>query len=279
MSAKRTLLRALWLFLLLVSGIYLVIVVKIYASQSRMIYQPTREIEQTPADVGLTYEEVAFAAADGTNLTGWFLPAENARAVVLWFHGNGGNISHRLETMALFHRLGLSAFIFDYRGYGRSEGTPDEEGTYQDADAAWAYLTEQRGVRPDEIVLFGRSMGGVFAARLAEANEAAGLIVESSFTSVPDMGAEMYPWLPVRLLSRFQYPTADYIAGARCAVLVMHSPDDEMIPYAHGRRLFESAPEPKTFFELSGGHDGGYALSEPAYSQAIDAFLREHAGR
>ena len=279
MPGRRTLLRTLVFVLLLISGIYLVIIVMACVSQTRMMYQPTREIERTPADAGMTFEDITFTAADGTQLTGWFVPAENPRAVVLWFHGNGGNIGHRIETLGIFNRLGVSAFIFDYRGYGRSEGAPNEAGTYLDADAAWGYLTEQRGIAPEQIVLFGRSMGGVFAARQAAAGEVAGVIVESSFTSVPDLGADMYPLLPTRWLSRFKYPTADHIAGVRCPVLILHSPDDEIIPFAHGRRLFELAPEPKTFFELSAGHNDGYALSGPAYSRAIDAFLRQHVDR
>jgi len=279
MSVGRSIGRTLLFVLLLVTGVYLVIVVMACMSQSRMMYQPTREIEQTPSDAGMQFEEVTFTAADGTQLHGWFVPVEDPRAVVLWFHGNGGNIGHRIETLGIFHQLGVSAFIFDYRGYGQSEGTPDEKGTYLDADAAWAYLTEQRGVRADQIVLFGRSLGGVFAARRAEASDVAGVIVESAFTSVPDLGADMYPLLPTRWLSRFRYPTGDHLAGARCPVLVMHSPDDEIIPYKHGRRLFELAPGPKMFVEMTGGHNDGFALSGQAYSQAIDEFLRDLIGR
>ena len=258
----------------IVTGVYVVTALLLWLFQARMIYQPTREIESTPDAAGLPYEDVTFTAADGVKLTGWFVPAARPRGVVLFFHGNGGNISHRIDTLAILRGLDLSTFIIDYRGYGRSEGRPSEKGTYLDAEAAWDYLVNTRGIEPGRIVLFGRSLGGVFATYLAKDRSPAAVIVESGLSSVHDLASELFPMMPIRLLSRFKYPTIEYLPQAGCPVLLMHSPDDEMIPYRHGQRLFAAAAEPKEFLELTGGHNEGYLLSGRTYTEGLDAFLR-----
>jgi fermentation-respiration switch protein FrsA (DUF1100 family) len=173
--------------------------------------------------------------------------------VVLFCHGNAGNVSHRLDTLQFFRSLGLGTLIFDYRGYGRSDGSPSEKGTYRDAEAAWRHLVEQRQIPPERIVILGRSLGGAVAARLAADQRPGALVVESAFTSVPDLAARMFPVYPVHLLARIRYNTLKWIRRVHCPVLVVHSRDDEMIPFRHGRRLFEAAPEPKEFLELRGG--------------------------
>ena len=173
---------------------YLALVVFLYLTQSGMLYladMPSRKVEATPANIGLAFEPLSIATADGETLDAWFIPAEEPRGTLLFFHGNAGNISHRLDSIALFHRLGLNVLIFDYRGYGRSTGSPSESGLYKDAEAVWQYLTEERRMLADNIVLFGRSLGGAVAVWLADRVKPAGLIVESSFTSVPDLGAPL----------------------------------------------------------------------------------------
>jgi fermentation-respiration switch protein FrsA (DUF1100 family) len=270
-------LKLLSILLSILLGFYLLFLGLVYAMQGRLLYLPNlpgRELDATPADVGLAYEDVQLTADDGVKLHGWFVPAaENARGTLLFFHGNAGNISHRLESILQFHRLGLDVLIVDYRGYGRSEGSPSERGTYRDAEAAWQYLTEERGVAPSRIVVFGRSVGGAVGAWLAANREAGALIVESSFSSLPALAAELYWFLPVRWLSRFRYPTADYVAAADCPVLVIHSREDDIVPFHHGRAIYESAGEPRHFLELSGPHNGAHVLSEERYLEGLREFL------
>ncbi|MBW2650181.1 MAG: alpha/beta hydrolase [Deltaproteobacteria bacterium] len=257
---------------------YIGFMVLIFLLQPRFIYFPEREFYETPDKAGLSYETVSFKAADGVNLSGWFIPAGKPRGVVLFCHGNAGNISHRLDSILVFHHLGLSTFIFDYRGYGASEGKPTEAGTYLDAEAAWRYLTEERDLPPTGIILFGRSLGGAIAARIAQDHKPEALIVESTFTSVPDIAADIYPFLPVRLLSRFDYNAGEYIGRVACPVLVIHSTGDDIIPFAHGRRLFEAAKEPKQFLEIAGTHNDGFVTSAKSYKEGLDAFISKHLG-
>ncbi|NJN46154.1 MAG: alpha/beta hydrolase [Candidatus Competibacteraceae bacterium] len=239
---------------------------------------PGRELVATPAAAGLAYQDVTLITADHLRLHGWFVPAAQAGRTVLFFHGNAGNISHRLESLQIFHRLGLATLIIDYRGYGRSEGSPAEAGLYQDAEAAWHYLTEHRGIPAQEIVVFGRSLGGAVAAWLAAHHAVGALIVESSFTSVPDRAAELYPWLPVRLLSRMNYDTRTNLQQVTCPVLIIHSPDDEIIPFQHGKRLLEAASEPKQWLVISGDHNSGFLHSGKHYENGIRDFLHSLSG-
>jgi fermentation-respiration switch protein FrsA (DUF1100 family) len=165
--------------------------------------------------------------------------------------------------------------IFDYQGYGRSPGKPGEKGTYSDADAAWNYLTESRNIDPKRIVVFGRSLGGAVASNLAYERPVGGLIVESSFTSVQDLASEIYWFLPVRLLSRFNYNTLEKIKDIKCPKMIIHSRSDEMISFNHGRRIFDAAGEPKEFFELSGSHNVGFLNNPDIYKSKIDSFLAQ----
>ncbi|HPC94499.1 MAG TPA: alpha/beta hydrolase [Sedimentisphaerales bacterium] len=237
-------------------------------TQSRLLYRPVRDIAFTPEDMGLDFEDVMFRTQDGLALNGWYVAADGAPFTILFCHGNAGNIMHRLDTLSLFHHLGLSCFVFDYRGYGRSEGRPTEVGTYRDAHAAYEWLTRTKGIPAKQIVLFGRSLGGSIAAYLASRVDARAVVVESAFTSYPDMGARIYPYMPVRLFARFRYNTAAHLAGARCPVLVMHSREDRLVPFQFGRRLFEAAPEPKRFVEIKGDHNDGYLTSGDLYKEA-----------
>jgi len=255
---------------------YAVLAAALFLYQPRLLYFPdipTREIEASPADIGLDFEPLTLTTRDDEQLDAWFIPAAQARGVLLFCHGNAGNISHRLDSIRLFHELGLSVLIFDYRGYGRSSGRPAEKGTYRDADAAWDYLVEQRGIAPGQIILFGRSLGAAIAADLATRQGAAAVILESAFTSVPDVAARFYPWLPVRWLSRYQYDTGKKLANIHVPVLIVHSRDDEIIRYANGERLFEAANEPKQFLQLRGGHNDAFMVSGKDYIQGLDSFL------
>jgi fermentation-respiration switch protein FrsA (DUF1100 family) len=268
----------IWLVIFVPIGLYIGLLVVLTAFQSRLIYFPQRDIIATPDEIGLSYEDVYFEAPDGVKLSGWFIPAEDSRGVILYCHGNGGNISHHLEFIRIYHRLGLSTFVFDYRGFGRSEGKPTEQGTYLDAEGAWRYLVEDRNIPPTEIIIFGRSLGGPIAARLGRDYKPKALIIESAFTSVRDIAADLYPYLPVRFMSRFDYNTMDYLRGVRSPVLIVHSRDDEIVPFKHGRRLFEAAGEPKEFLEITGSHNEGFMTSGRFYEEGLNFFVSKHVG-
>ncbi|MBD3170730.1 MAG: alpha/beta fold hydrolase [candidate division Zixibacteria bacterium] len=241
--------------------------------QNKLVYVPHREIEATPHEAGLEYEEVVLETEDNVKLSAWWVPSDSARGTLLFCHGNAGNISHRLETLLIFHNLKLNTFIFDYRGYGKSGGKPSERGTLLDAEAALRHVMEKRGVKLDEMVIFGRSLGGAIASYLAVKHKPKALIVESAFTSIQDIGSDYYPILPVRFVSRFNYPTLKHIRSIECPALVVHSPEDEIVGYKHGRRLYENAPEPKEFLEITGGHNDGFMISGERYIRGLDEFL------
>ncbi len=250
----------------------------LYFRQSRLVYYPVSDISATPADIGLSYDDIVFQAEDGVRLTGWYIPSVKPGGVLLFCHGNGGNISDRLDTIEIVHRLGLNMFIFDYRGYGKSAGKPDEKGTYLDAEAAWRWIVNEKGVSPDDFIIMGRSLGGAIAAWLAVKHPPKACIIESAFTSARDMGAEMYPWLPVRFISRFRYATIDYLKELACPVLIVHSPDDDIIPYHHGKRLFEAAHAPKEFLETAGAHNDGFLVAEKRYTDGLGGFISLYTG-
>lgn len=260
-------------FLIAGTVIYLLIAVFLFFSQNSMLYHPRQGLRETPASIGLAFETVEFETTDNVKLVGWYVNAINARGVVLFCHGNAGNMSGRLGSVSRFVSLDLDVFIFDYRGYGNSAGEPHEEGIYRDVDAAWRYLTEVRGVEPDSIVVFGRSLGGAVAAWLAQTRPTGGVILESTFTSVPDMGAERYPFLPVRLLALSDYNTVEAIRQVHRPILVIHSRSDELIPFSHGERLFENANEPKYFLEIHGSHNYGFVASGEVYQNGLQEFL------
>jgi len=262
-------------FFLFLAASYGLVLVTVYLMQGRMLYlssAPGRTLTMTPADARMDYEDVSIETADGVTLHGWFIPGRSPR-VLLFFHGNAGNISHRLDSIRQFRNLELSVFIIDYRGYGKSGGRTTESGLYRDADAAWRYLTETRGVHPNNVVIFGRSLGASVAARLATQQDPLALIVESSFTSVPDIAQELYPWLPARWLSRLSHATHDYVQEVHCPVLVIHSRDDEIIPYHHGQAIFAAAPEPRTLLTLRGSHNDAFLWDESSYIEGLWAFL------
>lgn len=256
---------------------YAALTLLLYTWQEQMVFLPMGAVTATPAQHGLAYEDVTLHTEDGLDLHAWYVPAAVPDApVVLFFHGNAGNISHRLDTLSLLHGLGLSTLIFDYRGYGNSSGRPSEEGLYLDAQAAWRYLVEVRGVPPARIVLHGRSLGAAVAAWLATRERPAALILESAFLSVPEFGAHLYPWLPVRRLARIHFPAHEHVVALRVPVLVVHSPEDEIVPFAHGQTLYGSAPEPRAFLEIHGSHNGGFLQSGALYRDGLRAFLETH---
>jgi len=257
-----------------------------FAFQDRLLFQPSGRLLATPDDAGMGYETVHLNTEDGETLHGWWIPApgvsretspgEGATHTLLFFHGNAGNISGRLESVQQFHRLGLNVLIVDYRGYGQSTGTPSEEGIYRDAAACWEHLTDDRSIAPSDVVIFGRSMGGGPATWLASRHTPGAVILESVFTSVPDVGAHHYPFLPVRALATNQFDNEARVAESEAPKLFIHSREDRVVPFNLGRRVYEAAAEPKQFLEIEGGHNDGFLVSEEVYLETIKGFSEEH---
>lgn len=264
-----------------VAGGYLAVVLGTYLLQDRLVYHPDRVMVATPQDWGLAYQDLSFAV-EGESLHGWWLPPSSpSRPVILFFHGNACNISGVREHLLLFRRLDLGVMLFDYRGYGKSGGEfPNEARVYADAAGAWNHLTGPLGVDPQRVMLYGHSLGGGVATWLAERHPPRALILEGTFTSVPDAGAEVYPFLPVRLLARNHFPNQARLASTlRVPVMVIHSRTDAVIRFHHGERLFAAAAEPKVFLPLEQGeHDSAFSTSGPVGEQALKAFVAQTMG-
>jgi len=246
----------------------------LYFMQPTFLYGPMQEVFYTPEELELDFEKVTFKSDDGLLLSGWYIPAENSELTVLFCHGNGGNIMHRLDSINILYNLGLNCFIFDYRGYGNSEGKPSEEGTYLDVRAAYKWLTKEKEISPDDIIVFGRSLGGSIAAQLASKVKVGALIIESAFTSYVDIGKKFYPYMPVRWFARFSYRTVDYVKDVHCPVMIIHSRNDETIPFEFGLELYEAANEPKEFVEIFGSHNDGFLVSSEIYKNAWTKWLK-----
>lgn len=238
------------------------------------IFFPEKTITTTPSDFAIDFEDVYFMTADGVRLHGWFIPGEN-NITWIWFHGNAGNISHRLENLSLIREyLGVNIFLFDYRGYGWSEGEVSEEGTYRDADAALVHILSRQDVDPAKIVLFGRSMGCAVAVDLAYRNELCALIIESPFTSISDMARKAVPLLPIGAFIHTKYDSLSKIGSVSCPVLVIHGDQDEVVPIEFGWRLYQAANEPKEFYTIvDSGHNDTYAVGGEGYFSELTAFL------
>jgi uncharacterized protein len=256
-------------------AVWLSLAILIYLFQAHFVYFPSHEQLFSPKEMGMEFEDVYLTTRDKLSIHGWYIPRPGASHTLLFLHGNAGNISHRLDSLKIFHDLGLSILIIDYRGYGQSEGSPNEAGTYLDAQAAWDYLIKERQLAEQDIIIFGRSLGGGIASWLALEQGPAALILESTFTSVENMGSRMYPFLPIKWMSRIHYPSIERVDKIRCPILFIHSPDDEMIPYEFGQQLFQRAESPKTFLSISGGHNEGFLLSGALYTRGIGNFIQK----
>ena len=267
--------KRMWSWLGAVATAYLIVVVLVWVFQEKLVYFPDvgREGTITPKAMGLAYEEVQLSTEDGLTLAAWWVPRTDARGTIALFHGNAGSIASRIPYAAMFHQLGYATLLVEYRGYGTNAGTPSEAGTYRDAEAAWRYLTATRKLPPEKIVVMGESLGGGVATWLAAKHKPGALILASAFTSVPDVGADVYWFLPVRLIGRVRYDSLSRMTEIDCPVLVAHSPDDEIIPVSHGQALFLAAPDPKLFVKLAGGHNDGFLYMRPEWAEVVGVFL------
>ncbi|UCH98558.1 MAG: alpha/beta hydrolase [Candidatus Aminicenantes bacterium] len=287
--------------------IYLRHCILFYRFQSRLLYSPGIDFEVESTDKTIEHEEITYQTGDGLMIHAWYIPyippepevpgdapdpgnsearepprgeAESTvspeyQGVILFCHGNIGNVSQRIDSFKIFRELGFSIFIFDYRGYGKSEGSPTEKGTYLDAEGAWNYLVREMKVKPENIIVFGRSLGGGIASYLAYKYQPRALIIESSFTSVPDMAKMIYPRLPVGFLLRYKYNTRKRLKDIHCPVLIIHSPDDRTIPFIHSQILYETANPPKKFLRIKGDHLKGFLRSKKLYTKGLREFFHE----
>lgn len=259
--------------------LYLALLVLLWLAESRLIYFPGRQrsLIPPPPRLELRIERVEFEAADSVRLVGWVVPApsESSGFWLLICHGNAGNLSEsdRPAHYSGLRRVGLNLLAFDYRGYGESGGAASEQGLYRDADAAYRYLRDHRRVPAERIVVFGHSLGSAVAIDLASRVPAAGLIVEGALTSAVHRGQELYPFVPVRWIARSRFNSIDKVPGIAVPKLFLHATRDDVIPLAHGRRLFNAAAEPKTFVELKGGHGDAFDVDSVRYFGSIAEFI------
>lgn len=298
--------------LVIVACTYLAVCLAVYVLQSHLIYFPSRNVEFTPKDVGAESKPLQLTASDGVRITGWHVPCESSNGTVLFFHGNAGNLGDILLDVQEWHRLKYAVVAIDYRGFGDSEGAPTETGIYEDAEAAWRYVVSELGdsegddadlsdsafddsarsdSQPDDpkpdtsapddkarrIIYHGRSLGGALAIELAKRHPPDALIVESTFTSLPDVGHTHYPLLPVRWLARHRYDSAAKVGELSCPKLFLHGRADTLIPIAIGEQLFHAAAEPKHFIPTHGDHTDGGMLYDSAVKQEVVTWL-EGAG-
>ncbi len=243
--------------------------------QNGIIYHPTKYPKGLwdTSHIPLPIQDVWFEAKDGVKLHGWYIPREGAVATLLFFHGNAGNITHRLENVFFLHHLQLNVFIFDYRGYGRSEGDPDEEDIYLDCQAAYDTVLAQPGVSADSLFVFGRSLGGTFASYTVTENPAAGLILESTFTNAVDMADRMISILPGWLVSS-EFDTVGRVSKLKIPKLFIHGTRDNIIPFTLGRELYKAAAEPKEFYQIVGaGHNNTFQVGGKDYFDKIKEFI------
>lgn len=239
--------------------------------EGAMLYFPSRTLTAHPGTYGLAWEKAALTAEDGVRLSAWFIPGARADApAMLCLHGNGGNLSNRVEKMRIFHDAGAAQLWVEWRGYGESRGRPGEPGLYRDARAGRAWLRAR--LPGAKLVLYGESLGNGPAVELAAEEAPAGLIVDSGFTSVPDMAALVLPWLPPALIAS-RYDNLSKLPRVKAPALFLHSREDDVVPFAMGRRNFEAAGGHKRFVEMRGTHNDGFLDTGPAYGAAVKAFL------
>lgn len=253
---------------------WLIVLAAMVLMERRFIYFPYRKLAAQPSDYGLSAETIWLRAEDGTKLHGWWIRGEGTR-VLVWYHGNAGNVSHRLEQARLLvDRFGLNVLLSDYRGFGASEGSPDEKGLYQDGVAMYR-VARERVASPHEIIVYGESIGSAVAIETALAYPCGGAILQSPFLSIPKLARDIYKIVPGFLI-RTQFDNERKIGGLAVPKLILHGERDEIVPLAHALRLFEIAREPKRIFVIPGAsHNDTYVTGGEEYFTAWQRFLQE----
>ena len=242
-------------------GIYLLLLGLMYIFQNSLLFMPSSGMVQTPESVGVEAEDFWAETDDGVRIHGWYFPNEEAEFVIVLSHGNAGNISYRIDIARTLLNTGAAVLMYDYRGYGQSEGSPSEKGLYKDIEAVIEGLKNQKGYAENRIVMYGRSLGGAVAAYGASEYNLGGLVLDSSFKNLRAMVRDVYPFVPSRL-AKYEFPTETYIQHERnYPVMVLHSPNDEIVGFHHGEFLYNLLDEPKRFVELRGGHNDNFFVS------------------
>lgn len=242
--------------------------------ENKSIFFPMRTIELTPDYINLTFEDVYLKTPDNVKINSWFIPSNNAKYTILFCHGNAGNIAHRLDKIMIFHKMGIGVFIIDYRGYGKSEGKPSEKGIYLDSKAAYDYLLTKRNIRPENIILFGESLGAAAAIDLASKAKVGGLITEGAFSNAKDMARRIYPFLP-SFVFKSKFDSIAKIKNIAAPKLFIHSKNDEIVPFDLAQKLYDAAGQPKQFVEIIGGHNSAFLDSEEKYGNSIALFIQK----
>ncbi len=273
---RKKLLRQMYIFLIAIISGYLLICFILFFFQNRFVFVPKKNIFITPKAYRLEYEDLSLKSSDGNTINAWYVPADKAEYTVLFCHGNAGNLANRIETVDHYHRLGFNFLVFDYPGYGKSSGSPNDKNVIEAAEAAWKYLTVDRKIPANKIIVIGRSLGGAPASHLAAKYKPLMLCSEAAFISPREVAKDMPLFLPTSLLVRVDLPTGQNIAKANCPVLIIHSPSDEVIKYRHGEALFKLAPEPKEFHQLTGGHNDCWFIDQKKYGNIFKDFLNKH---
>ncbi len=252
--------------------VFSLIVFLFYRFQDNLIFRPYKKLERTPADIDLVFKNLKIKTHDSNTVHAWYIERKNPKGVVLFCHGNAGNISHRLDRIELLRKNSYSILIFDYRGYGESEGKPTENGLYDDALSCYQYMVRNLKIKPEEIILWGCSLGGSIASYVASQKKCRFLILESSFTSLSSLANKLYPFLPVKTLLKYSFNTQKHVESCDVPILLFHSPDDDLVPFSMGRRLFESAPGPKEFLSIKGSHNDSFYLSRFEILDSLEDF-------
>ena len=268
----------IWFIVLFVAIVYIGFATFLFFFQAKLLFFPDTVIVYTPSSIGLIYDRISLITKDNVNISAWYVPVSSGdteRGTILFCHGNAGNISHRLGLIKIFHDLGMNILIFDYRGYGESDGKPSEKGMYRDVEAAWDFLITTKQIPENKIIIVGRSLGGAIGAYIAQNRDPQGLILDSTFVSVNDLGAELYRFIPVRIMSRFSFNTVKYLRNVTAPVLVIHSRNDDVVPFHQGQKVFESAQGNKSFLEITGLHNDGYLTSAQRYAEGLESFISQ----
>ncbi len=263
------------LLLTAVLAIYFAIVAVFYFRQNKLIFTPdplNGEWERTPNDVGLVYENLTLTTQDDCKLHAWYIPSQSDW-LVIYFHGNNSNVSHQIDQIKAISDCQVSVLVIEYRGYGKSQGIPSENGLYLDSEAAWQYATDHLGATSNKTIIHGRSLGGGVASYLSAKIQPAGLILESTYTSIPEAGRDKYPWLPIKLLIKTSLDTLSRLPKINAKRCIIHSPEDLTIPFHHAQKLYLSHPEKSDFIVIRGSHADGFKDSYDVYRSGLKAFI------